>query len=161
MVETRRAQPEDIAAIVPLWLSLMREHEARDPRFRLAGDPAEAYAEGLANVMQNPDAVVYLATLEGAPAGYLIALVLANPSFFEVERYGFIAEMAVAPEHRRSGVGKELWSRAKRWFLRKGVKVAQLNVSPLNEPGLAFWNSVGFRDFLTIQWCNLEEREAE
>jgi ribosomal protein S18 acetylase RimI-like enzyme len=92
--------------------------------------------------------------------GYVLALLLPNPPVFKEQRYGFIAEMVVDPAARRSGTGRQLWERAKRWFKRKEVKSVQLNVSPLNMAGMKFWGSLGFKDFLKIQWCDLDEVDS-
>lgn len=156
MLTVRRARLEDIEAITPLWLDMMREHESRDPRFKLATSPEAAYKGQFREMIENPDTAVFLAEEEGRAVGYLMALVLRNPPFFPNNSYGFVAEMAVAPDFRRTGIGRRLWDRALGWFRRKGVQNVQLNVSRANESGMRFWNSVGFREFLTIQWLDLE-----
>lgn len=158
MVTVRRARPEDIAAITPLWLEMMREHESRDPRFGLVESPEEAYQDQLRDMLDCPDVAVFLAENPDRPVGYLMAMVLRNPPFFPSVEYGFVAEMAVAAESRRAGVGRGLWERALAWFERKGVRHVQLNVSRVNSSGMSFWNTMGFREFLTIQWLDLEAK---
>jgi len=153
---TRRAKPEDAVAIAALWMEMMGEHAERDPRFAISAGGEEAYRGYVEGVLDNPDVAVYVAESDGKTVGYTIALILENPSVFELRKYGFIGEMIVTMELRRSGLGNELWDRARRWFLRKGVGVAQLNVSGLNSAGKAFWKSVGFRDFLEIKWLDLD-----
>jgi GNAT superfamily N-acetyltransferase len=153
---TRRAKPEDTPAIAALWMEMMGEHAERDPRFGISAEGEAAYREYVEGILGNPDVAVYVAESDGAPVGYTIALILENPSVFQMRKYGFIGEMIVTKDFRRSGLGRELWDRARRWFLRKGIGVAQLNVSVVNPSGKEFWESVGFRDFLEIKWLDLE-----
>ncbi len=157
MVNIRRASPDDLTSVGSLWLQMMREHESRDPRFRLSEEPEKAYIEQLRQMLDAPDNALFVAEYERRIQGYVLALLLPNPPVFKEPRYGFIAEMVVSPTLRRSGTGRLLWGRATRWFKRKGVKSVQLNVSPLNQAGIAFWESLGFKDFLKIQWCDLDE----
>jgi ribosomal protein S18 acetylase RimI-like enzyme len=152
----RRATHEDLPVVASLWLEMMQEHQSQDARFRLSPEPDHDYSLQLREMLLNPDNVIYVAEMSDKVIGYVLALVLPNPPTFAVPTYGFIGEMAVTREHRRCGAGKALWERACLWFRRKGVKSVQLNVSPLNKAGLAFWDSVGFKDFLKIQWCDLK-----
>src|SRR3990170_4686451 len=105
---TRRAKPEDSAAIAALWMEMMGEHAERDPRFAISAGGEAAYRDYVQGVLDNPDVAVYVAEAEGTPVGYTIALILENPSVFELKKYGFIGEMIVTKEFRRSGLGNEL-----------------------------------------------------
>jgi len=157
----RRMMREDIEAVSRLWLAMMREHESRDRHFALAsGNPEENFRDYLNEVLEKQDAIVYVAENGGEVIGYILALIFDNPGIFELRQYGFIGEMSVAEEHRRGGVGRQLWERAVGWFRRKGITVIQLNVSPRNETGLAFWDSLGFEDFLRVKWLDLEGEEG-
>ena len=157
-MKIRRMTHDDVEAISLLWLEMMREHETRDPRFELAsGAPEKNFSDYLLDILGKQDAVVYVAEEEDRVVGYVLALILENPGIFELKRYGFIGEMSVSRDLRRQGVGHLLWERVRRWFVRKGVTVVQLNVSPKNRSGVAFWNALGFADFLEIKWCDLEK----
>jgi ribosomal protein S18 acetylase RimI-like enzyme len=57
----------------------------------------------------------------------------------------------VAPEHRRSGVGRALMHDAYAWAERVGVEKISLNVRASNAPAIALYRSEGFA---------LEGREA-
>lgn len=160
MVTIRRAKPEDNRTIAMLWMEMISDHIDRDPRFEVNEDAEETYAEYARGMLDNPDTAVFLAEEEGESVGYVLALVLDNPPVFQLGRYGFVGEMVVTCKHRRGGIGRMLWDRARRWFKRKGVSVVQLNVSESNLEGKAFWKSVGFEDFLEVKWCELD-REGE
>lgn len=159
-MEIRRARPEDVPLIVPLWRGMMDEHRLWDKRFDLSAEADSECLAQMAEMLRGPDTAAFLAEEDGVVLGYLLALVLENPPMFSENKYGFIAEMAVTPEYRRQGLGRELWDRAKRWLLRKGVRSVQLNVSGSNAPGLALWNSLGFEEFLKILWLDLDESDS-
>ena len=157
-IKIRRMVQEDIGSIAHLWLEMMREHENRDHHFALApGHPEEKFRQYLEETLGKQDAVVYVAETERTVVGYILALILENPEIFELRNYGFIGELSVSKDHRRQGIGNLLWDRARNWFRRRGMTVVQLNVSPKNESGLRFWESLGFRDFLEIKWCDVGE----
>ena len=139
---------------------MMEEHSSRDPRFHLGEAPEESYRQQLGEMLENPENALYVAENDRIVIGYVLALILPNPPGFKEPHYGFIAEMVVDPSLRRSGTGRLLWERARRWFKRKEVTNVQLTVSPYNETGVAFWSSLGFRDFLKIQWCDLNEVQS-
>ena len=140
---------------------MMREHDERDPRFSLSEDALSAYAEYAHGILDNSETAIFVAEVGREPIGYVLALILENPPVFDLKRYGFIGEMIVGKDRRRGGVGRMLWDRTKGWFRRKGVTIVQLNVSVLNAEGKAFWQSVGFGDFLEIKWCDLDDEERK
>jgi ribosomal protein S18 acetylase RimI-like enzyme len=159
MVNIRRARHEDVESVASLWMEMMREHAERDSRFGLSENALSAYAEYAHGILDNSETAIFIAEVGRSRIGYVLALILENPAVFELKRYGFIGEMIVSKDERRSGIGRLLWDRAKRWFRRKGVTVVQLNVSVLNEGGKAFWRSVGFGDFLEIKWCDFDSED--
>ena len=75
MLTIRRAEPRDASALGTLGATLMRTHYAFDrQRFLAAGDDAErGYASFLESQLQDDDAVVLVAELEGRLVGYVYA----------------------------------------------------------------------------------------
>jgi len=130
----------------------MEYHLSLDPRFELAIDSKGTYMEYLHSIVANYDYGIFVAEKEKEIIGYTIAMILTNPAVFALDRYGFIAEMAVSQTQQRSGAGKSLWLHAQKWFHRRGISVIQLNVSPRNERGYNFWKKVGCDEFLHIMW---------
>ncbi len=151
----RRMREGDIPRVTELWHEMMNHHLAVDPRFELAIGNEEAYAEYLRSTIENYDAAIFVAEMNGTLVGYTIVMILSNPAVFALERYGFISEMAVDGDYQRGGIGKTMWEHARRWLKRRGIRVLQLNVSPRNEKGYAFWKKVGCTEFLTIMWHDI------
>lgn len=56
-----------------------------------------------------------------------------------------VMSFAVAPGHRRSGIGTEIFSSALRWARISGARSAWLQVVSTNAPALALYRKFGFR----------------
>jgi [ribosomal protein S18]-alanine N-acetyltransferase len=56
----------------------------------------------------------------------------------------FIGEIAVAPSHRRRGVGRLLFSAVEAEGRRRNVETIGLSVNTLNEEARAFYESLGY-----------------
>lgn len=61
------------------------------------------------------------------------------------ENQGYLQRLAVHPEHRRRGLGRALGMDGLRWLRRRGVAGAVVNTQLGNEPALALYLSLGFR----------------
>ncbi len=59
-------------------------------------------------------------------------------------RRGFLYHLAVHPEHRRKGIGKQLVKHGLDGLKQAGINKCHLFVLADNGQGLAFWNSLGF-----------------
>src|SRR3989339_1809248 len=100
---TRRAKTEDLPEVTNLWNEMMNYHLSLDPRFDLASNNKEAYLHYLHSIKDNYDYAIFVSELEGRLVGYTIAMILTNPEIFSLERYGFIAEMAVTEACQNHG----------------------------------------------------------
>lgn len=58
----------------------------------------------------------------------------------------WIAGMGIAPQWRRHGLGRRLLGELLAAARREGARVAQLEALSVNEPALALYRSMGFRD---------------
>jgi ribosomal protein S18 acetylase RimI-like enzyme len=58
---------------------------------------------------------------------------------------GYLQRLAVHPDARRRGLGRALGLDGLRWLRRKGVSEAVVNTQLGNEPALALYLSLGFR----------------
>ena len=154
-VTIRRATTKDLPYVTTLWKEMMDYHLSEDPRFEMAIDSKEAYLEYLFSIIDNYDYAIFVADDDSELIGYTIGMILSNPAVFKLHRYGFIAEMAVTESRQRDGIGHQIWTQVRRWFHRRGVTVIQLNVSPRNKRGYAFWKKVGCDDFLHIMWHDI------
>ena len=59
-------------------------------------------------------------------------------------RRGFIHHLAVHPDYRRNGIGRQLVTRGISALAAVGIDKCHLFIVPENESGKAFWADVGF-----------------
>ncbi|MCL4499558.1 MAG: GNAT family N-acetyltransferase [Chloroflexi bacterium] len=78
-----------------------------------------------------------VALLNGRCVGYNILSIDAGR--------GLLARLAVDPEHRRVGVGRQLVETAANWFLDRGASCAMLTTQRENGAARALYESCGFR----------------
>jgi ribosomal protein S18 acetylase RimI-like enzyme len=79
----------------------------------------------------------------GRLAGYMI-LGEITP-IFSPHPVGFVYDIWVAPDRRRSGLGRFLVEEAERWAHAKGYAKIKLEVGSANAPAQALYRGAGFR----------------
>jgi len=147
-VTIRRAQRQDLEALGRLGAMLMRTHYAFDSlRFLPPGETAESgYAWFLGSVMDSPDGAVFVAEDGDAIAGYVYAAM--EPLSWKELRgpAGFIHDIAVREEARRSGIAAQLLRTAIDWLREHGAPHVVLWTATPNEAAQGLFRRFGFRD---------------
>lgn len=120
----RPFRPEDQDAVIRLW----RDCELLRP----ANDPYRDIDRKLA--------VLPELFLVGLAAGTIVATVMAG---YEGHR-GWLNYLAVAPDHRRRGLGRQLVAEAERRLRELGCPKINLQVRHSNASAMAFYRRLGF-----------------
>lgn len=148
----RRADTDDLDAIVSLWMDMMHEHEEFDERVRLSVAADEAYRNYACRHIENPEAPVFVADHSGRIIGFCLAYVARSLPMFRPSSYGFISDLMVMESWRRQGVGRSLLGAVQQWLREQGVRSIQLQVYSRNTAAVAFWSRLGFQDFVHGLW---------
>lgn len=126
---------------------LVDTHYAFDRRRFMHPDTlrAEAYISHLREEIAHGRAVVHVAEVGGAVAGYVFAGI--EPESWKDLRHeaGYIHDLVVDAAHRRGGVGRALIASAVRWFADRGVDRVMLGAAPANAGAQQLFRSLGFR----------------
>ena len=124
--------PDHIPALVALWeaggLTRPWNDPQRDARLAIAGATS---------------------TILGVRDGEaLIAAVMVG---FDGHR-GWVYYLAVAPDRRREGLGRQLMAAAEAWLRERGAPKLQLMVRTSNEAALGFYETLGLerQDVVTL-----------
>jgi ribosomal protein S18 acetylase RimI-like enzyme len=146
-ITIRPATRADTRALGRLGALLMRTHYSFDPlRFLSPGDtPEDGYAWFLASQLTQEDAVVFVAERAGQVVGYVYAGI--EPlSWKELrDEAGFIHDIAVDEEARRSGVAGQLLDAAIAWLRDRGAPRVVLWTAEPNEAAQRLFAGRGFR----------------
>jgi ribosomal protein S18 acetylase RimI-like enzyme len=102
-----------------------------------------ADALGRAVVSQSARARVLIAESgDQTPVGFISLVVRQDVTGAE---RGHIADLAVIPAARRTGVGQALVQAGEAWARERGLTILGLDVWSTNEPALVFYERTGYR----------------
>jgi ribosomal protein S18 acetylase RimI-like enzyme len=143
----RRATAADLPALGKLGASLLRTHYAFDPERFMAprGDPEAGYAWFLGTQLKEDDVSVFVAERSGEVIGYVYAG-MEPQSWKELrEAAGFIHDVVVAADARRTGVTGALVEEACEWLRSIGAPRVVLWTAEKNDPAQQLFTRIGFR----------------
>jgi ribosomal protein S18 acetylase RimI-like enzyme len=143
----RRATRADLPALGRLGAALMRLHHEFDPqRFMTPpSDPEAGYAWFLGTQLDENDAAIFVAERQGKVVGYVYAA-LEPQSWKDLrDEAGFIHDVLVDPEARRSGIARALLDTACDWLASIGAPRVVLGTAAKNEQAQRLFERAGFR----------------
>lgn len=147
MLTIRRARPSDAKTLGKLGAALMRAHYALDQqRFLAAGEDAErGYSQFLSSQIDEDDAIVLVAEVDGQIIGYVYAG-LEPMSWKELRGpAGFIHDVLVEDDGRGAGAGTALIDHAIAWLRDRGAARVMLWTADRNERAHRLFARLGFR----------------
>lgn len=140
-VTIRPAEPPDAPALVELARSVASEDEGwliTVGEWRSAADERRY----IRSIRRYPHAAVLVAEVDGRIVGRLSAARDPHPGSAHVADLGLM----VACDHRRQGIGRALMVAAEDWARKADVHKLELHVFPHNEPALALYRGLGYRE---------------
>ncbi len=123
-IQIRSYQSDDGPAVLALWLSCGLVRPVNDPRKDMERKLAV-----------NPEMF-----LVGKIDGNIVACVMAG---YEGHR-GWINYLAVSPEYRRRGLGRQMMDEAERLLRQRGCPKINLQVRTSNREVIQFYERIGF-----------------
>src|ERR1051325_1852661 len=146
----RDARRADCAAVAGLWRAMMTFHESLDPRFQFSRNADREFEEHFLASIRSRDSRIVVAEAGSEVVGYILGEIHVRRPLYPVGKYGFISDICVQDEWRRQGIGKSLVIDMMVWFGRKGVTTIELFAADRSPISRAFWQSMGFNDFLHL-----------
>ena len=131
---TRPAGPGDIDDVYELAVALATSFVPRREQFDRSYDDLLGDDHCLVLVGEDDD---------GRVVGYLLASV--HPTFFANGPVGWIEELMVRPDARRTGMGQSLVVRAEQWAAGHGATLVALATRRAD----LFWQAVGYEPSAT------------
>lgn len=144
MITVRLATKEDIGAIVPQWMKLMKMHEELNAYWTPSANAESFVRSDLATWMDDDNMFVFVAVDGKTIVGYAIGTLSHLPPEFKDRYKAYIRDTWVEPEYRSKQVGKLLVDGIKKYIKSKGSDMCDVEVAIQNERGLKFWKEQGF-----------------
>ena len=155
MMRIRRGDAKDLHGVIELWKELMDFHREIDPMFTRHPRGADNFTKFLMELMDSPDAALFVSEEDGELTGYLLATVSKYPPVFMEENYGMITDAVVTASRRRQGTGEALVEKAAEWFREKGLTRMEMRLVNANPVSSSFWRKMGFQPYLTTLFKEL------
>lgn len=145
MVDVRRATVEDADALAALNAVVQDLHVAERPELFLAADPSRV-AAWFREVLEGDGARAWIAAVEGAPVGYLLAFHERRPAnpFARERRWCEIDQVSVVEGARGRGVARALIDAAVVDAEACGLDRVELAAWSFNERARRAFERVGF-----------------
>ncbi len=153
----RPARSSDLPVAVALWTALHREHQALDPRYRLADDAAARWSTDFRDWTRSDGSRVWLALDAGRPVGLLTAHLYQPAPVYRERLFVHVGDLYVTPGARGAGVGRALLDHAEAWGRAEGATQLQAGVLAANAAGRAFWGRAGADDYSVTVALGLAE----
>jgi len=157
----RKATRDDRNALGRLGALLMDVHYNFDRRRFLdpGADAAAGYARFLVSQLNDRDAVIFVAEVDGVVVGYCYAGI--EPlSWKELrDEAGFIHDLALDPAARRQGAGRALVAAAVEWFRERQMPRVMLWTSTQNDAARELFLAAGFRPTMTEMTMELKAED--
>ncbi len=145
-IDVRRALSSDIPGAAELAGRLARLHHDTDPgRFFLPERVVEGYTWWFERVLKAPEAVLLVAKVEGALAGYAYGALEERDWNLLLDAHGAIHDVYVADDHRRQGIGDALIKAVVGELEALGAERIVLSTMPTNLPAQRLFGRFGFR----------------
>jgi GNAT superfamily N-acetyltransferase len=144
MEAVRRATGDDLTDLLALYDALRVELAGYRGRWYDLDAWPEPVDEIFGTLVEDPDALVLVGTIDDVAIGYLAATVVTPLPQAAAEPLGRVHDLFVEPDAREVGVGEALLSAAIEWFAGRGVVHADIRVLPGHRAAKNFCEENGF-----------------
>jgi ribosomal protein S18 acetylase RimI-like enzyme len=157
-IEIREAITEDAPGIARLNQAVQRIHAEAHPDIFKTLEESDFRAETVLEILKDPENRIFLALVEGQPAGYIWAELVKRPetTLKKSRSWTFIHQISVNEDFRKMGLGQALMNKVKELALEEGSTKVVLDIWEFNERAKTFFTSNGFQNYNLNMWLNLE-----
>jgi ribosomal protein S18 acetylase RimI-like enzyme len=154
-----RATESHIPGIVGLWQEFIDYHGDIEPVYARTEDAAAKFEEYLRKLMASEDSQVLMALDRGEAVAYSIAQVCKRPPMILQTQFGFISDLGVGSDYRRTGVGQKMLNKILEWFESRRIRRIELQVLSHNQAAVSFWTKHGFETFANRMFLCTKDEE--
>lgn len=147
-VKLRGWKREDLDQIADLWLGLATHVNPMDGFYEISPDAKKKYKGYLHRVFRDRDYVVFVADGNEGLVGFAMGRINKSPSVVIPETVGYVENVFIRDERRKSGIGTALCNQLLDWFKKQGIGHVELFYQIENTGAAAFWKTMGFKTWL-------------
>jgi GNAT superfamily N-acetyltransferase len=145
-IAIQKAELQQVPALVGLFLLVERQHETYWPlRWKLRDDIGDRYTRWISSNLEKSDWLFAVALDGGQVVGGIAAGIMTEIPIYAYDRYAFIHDLAVTPEHRRKGIATQLMQFVGNWAGGSGVNQLRLMAAEPNAAAQRLFSRLGFR----------------
>lgn len=153
----RYANRDDLPFVAKLAANLVRLHHAFDPRRFFLEEPIErGYEWWLGRELENDDALVLVATLNGAVTGYAYATIEKRDWNLLLDRYAGLHDIYVDESARGHGIGERLLRALIEEVRSRGAPRIVLMSAVQNQGAQRLFGKMGFRATMIEMTCEVD-----
>lgn len=149
MVNIRKADKEDIYALIILWNELIMYHQNKMNNLPISKEWTDLKTKELEWIIESKRNIIYLVELGTNIIGYIRGSIRKIPPLYDIRNEGNIDEIYVIPKYRKKGFATKLVNTLIEEFKNRKVDFINLHVDIDNEIGQRFWDMLGF-DIVSI-----------
>jgi GNAT superfamily N-acetyltransferase len=144
--------PDDKPAILDFIMALQRFEHAVEPDRRTDAEVAPAFFDVLMRRIEEKNGRSFIAeAATGKPLGWAAAHESENEIYVaeEERRFGWISELYVTEEARKSGVGRALIQACEHWARERGLKLIMIGALAGNARAFEVYRAAGYAPYAT------------
>ncbi len=145
-VEIRDYSDRDYEFVRRLFSAYLAEEKSRVEVLGIADDFPDQYLPGLIQKTREQGGLFLVAEQDRGQVGF-VAVLPKDPQPWDPThgKVAMIMELHVHPDHRRQGVGRQLFASAEKWAVTHGLVWATLGTFAANAAAHSFYAAMGYR----------------
>jgi ribosomal protein S18 acetylase RimI-like enzyme len=150
----RRAEKGEADVLALLNGDVQAIHASAVPWLFKAPGPETFPEREFAFLLEVEDNLLFIAEVDGAPAGYAFAEIMRRPESAFCNAYDLVHlhHISVRPAHRRHGVGTALLAAVRAAADERNIKLIEIGVWNFNEAARDFFRRHGFAARTETLW---------
>ncbi len=148
-VVVRPGTEKDLRAVGLLWSKLNDFHISIGMHFSPDGSSVDAWIASFSRTLGRFSSL-WVAEKDNKICGFLLARLKKTPAYLGGVLVGEISDLYVDEALRGEGTGRQMVAEAMQYFVTQNVHSVEVQIMAQNKSGLAFWNSLGFKDDIVL-----------
>ena len=157
MVIIRNACLKDVENIIDLWKEFMKNHQITilkvnpklKPHLIKKKTGSRIFSRHIKRYIKSKNGNVNVAEVKGKLVGYSLFYIKENIPVYKLKKVGYFSDLYIIKEFRGQKISSKFKNIALKWFKRKGIKYASIEVNTDNKLAYSIYKKWGFVDFHT------------